>query len=67
MANSNSLIKRITHFFNYKLWSLRLDKLDKKRGFFLFLCVPIFMYAILYFFAFNFALLCVFALKYGEL
>jgi len=35
MANSNSLIKRITHFFNYKLWSLRLDKLDKKRGFFL--------------------------------
>ncbi len=35
MANAITLIKRITHFFNHKLWSLRLDKLDKKQGFFL--------------------------------
>jgi membrane protein len=35
MANAVTLIKRITHFFNHKLWSLRLDKLDKKQGFFL--------------------------------
>ena len=35
MANVVTLIKRITHFFNHKLWSLRLDKLDKKQGFFL--------------------------------
>ena len=35
MTNAVTLIKRITHFFNHKLWSLRIDKLDKKQGFFL--------------------------------
>lgn len=35
MANVVTLIKRITDFFNNKLWSLRIDKLDKKQGFFL--------------------------------
>ena len=35
MANAVTLFKRLSHFINHKLWQLRLDKLDKKQGFFL--------------------------------
>ena len=35
MANVVTLFKQVTHFFNHKLWRVRLDKLDKKQGFFL--------------------------------
>lgn len=35
MANVISLFKQLTHFLNYKLWRVRIDKLDKKQGFFL--------------------------------
>ena len=33
MANIITLFKRITHFLNYKLWHVRLDKLNKKHSF----------------------------------
>lgn len=33
MANIVTLFKRFTHFLNYKLWHIRLDKLDKKQSF----------------------------------
>lgn len=35
MANVITLFKNITHFLNHKLWRVRIDKLDKKQGFFL--------------------------------
>ncbi|MES2514695.1 MAG: YihY/virulence factor BrkB family protein [Bacteroidota bacterium] len=35
MANVVTLFKRLSHFVNHKLWQLRLEKLDKKQGFFL--------------------------------
>jgi membrane protein len=35
MANVITLFKRVTHFLNHKLWRLRIDKLNKKQGFFL--------------------------------
>lgn len=33
MANVITLFKRVTHFLNYKLWHVRLDKLNKKHSF----------------------------------
>lgn len=33
MANIITLFKRLTHFLNYKLWHVRLDKLNKKHSF----------------------------------
>ena len=33
MANVITLFKRLTHFLNYKLWHVRLDKLNKKHSF----------------------------------
>jgi len=35
MSNAVTLIKKLSHFFNHKLWRVRIDKLDKKQGFFL--------------------------------
>ena len=35
MANVITLFKRVTHFLNYKLWHIRLDKLNKKHSFLL--------------------------------
>lgn len=35
MASVVTIIKSINHFFTEKLWRLRIDKLDKKQGFFL--------------------------------
>lgn len=35
MANVITLFKRVTHFLNYKLWHVRLDKLNKKHSFLL--------------------------------
>jgi len=35
MANLVTLLKKTSHFLNHKLWRLRIDKLDKKQGFFL--------------------------------
>ncbi|MES2134138.1 MAG: YihY/virulence factor BrkB family protein [Bacteroidota bacterium] len=35
MPNLITIFKRITHFLNHKLWRVRLDKMDKKQGFFL--------------------------------
>ncbi|MCD6017852.1 MAG: ribonuclease BN/unknown domain fusion protein [Bacteroidetes bacterium] len=34
MAKAVSTIKNISHFLNTKLWRLRIDKLNKKQGFF---------------------------------
>jgi membrane protein len=45
MANVITLFKRITHFLNYKLWHVRLDKLNKKHSF-LFKQLRIFTLAI---------------------
>jgi membrane protein len=33
MANIITFFKRLTHFLNYKLWHVRLDKLNKKHSF----------------------------------
>jgi membrane protein len=33
MANIISLFKQVTHFLNYKLWHIRLNKLNKKQSF----------------------------------
>ena len=35
MANIITLFKRVTHFLTHNLWRVRLDKLNKKQGFFL--------------------------------
>ncbi len=35
MANFVSVFKRATHFLNHNLWTVRLDKLNKKQGFLL--------------------------------
>lgn len=35
MPNVITTFKRTTHFLNHKLWRVRLDKMDKKQGFFL--------------------------------
>lgn len=35
MPNVVTLFKRVSHFLTHKLWRLRLDKLNKKQGFFL--------------------------------
>lgn len=35
MANVVTLFKRVSHFLNHKLWRVRIDKLNKKQGFFL--------------------------------
>lgn len=35
MPNFFTAFKRTTHFLNHKLWRVRLDKMDKKQGFFL--------------------------------
>ena len=35
MANVITLVKRVTHFLTYKLWHIRLNKLDKKQNFLL--------------------------------
>lgn len=35
MANLVTAFKNTSHFLNHKLWHIRLDKLDKKQGFFL--------------------------------
>ena len=35
MPNLITAFKRTTHFLNHKLWRVRLDKMDKKQGFFL--------------------------------
>lgn len=35
MPNLITIFKRTTHFLNHKLWRVRLDKMDKKQGFFL--------------------------------
>lgn len=35
MSKLITLFKRVIHFLNYKLWRLRIDKLNKKQGFFL--------------------------------
>lgn len=34
MAGVVTLFKQVTHFLNHKLWRVRLDKLDRKQGFF---------------------------------
>lgn len=34
MAGVFTLFKQVTHFLNHKLWRVRIDKLDKKQGFF---------------------------------
>lgn len=34
MSGVITLFKQITHFLNHKLWRVRIDKLDKKQGFF---------------------------------
>lgn len=35
MLNIVTIFKKVTHFLNHNLWRVRLDKLDKKQGFFL--------------------------------
>ena len=35
MANAVTLFKRISHFLTHNLWRVRLDKVDKKQGFFI--------------------------------
>lgn len=35
MSKLITLFKRVVYFLNYKLWRLRIDKLNKKQGFFL--------------------------------
>ncbi len=35
MSNLVTAFKRTTHFLNHKLWRVRLDKMEKKQGFFL--------------------------------
>ena len=35
MPNVITAFKRTSHFLNHKLWRVRLDKMDKKQGFFL--------------------------------
>ena len=35
MAGVITLFKQVTHFLNHKLWRVRIDKLDKKQGFFI--------------------------------
>ena len=35
MANLVTLVKKASHFLNHNLWRVRIDKLNKKQGFFL--------------------------------